>query len=104
LGHSAVTRKAHRGGVTSADPKTDRGASHLPLLTFEAALRMAEQGCDLVERQVIEAAMNYWLPVVVRCLDDAASSSRIASEGEIKVQSEPRPSAARGATASCGDS
>jgi aspartate kinase len=70
-------------GYFTADPHRERGASHVPFLTFKEALRMAEDGCDLVQRQAIEAAMNQGLPLVIRCLNDAAPSSRIATEREV---------------------
>ena len=67
-------------GYFTTDPKRDGEASHVPFLTFRKALQMAEDGCDLVQRQAIVVAMSYELPLVIRCLDDAAPSSRIASE------------------------
>jgi len=56
-------------GYFSADPHRDAAARHLPALTFAEALELADRGCDLVQRQAIEAAAQAGLPLVVRGLD-----------------------------------
>ena len=56
-------------GYFSADPHRDAGAKHLPALTFREALELADHGCDLVQRQAIEAAARAELPLVVRSLE-----------------------------------
>ncbi|HYL46247.1 MAG TPA: hypothetical protein VEU52_04420 [Candidatus Limnocylindrales bacterium] len=66
-------------GYFSADPHRDPDAWHLPFLTFESALRLADDGCDLVQRQAIEAAARCRLPLMVRSLDESATVSCIAT-------------------------
>jgi aspartokinase len=64
-------------GYFSGDPHRDSAARHLPHLTFEQALALADDGCDLVQRKAIEAAARCNLPLVIRSLDEAAPISRI---------------------------
>jgi len=66
-------------GYFSADPHRDPDARHLPFLTFESALSLADNGCDLVQRQAIEAAARYRLPLIVRSLQESATISCIAA-------------------------
>jgi aspartate kinase len=56
-------------GYFSADPHVDPAAAHLPHVEFDRALEMAAAGCDLVQRQALEAARDRGLPLVVRALD-----------------------------------
>jgi aspartate kinase len=65
-------------GYFTADPHRDASASHIPHLTFEHALQIAAEGCDLVQRRAIEAAARAGLPLVVRSVDETAPSSRIS--------------------------
>src|SRR5271156_1451328 len=65
-------------GYFTADPHRNSSASHIPHLTFEQALQLAMDGCDLVQRRAIEAAARAGLPLVVRSVDEAAPSSRIS--------------------------
>ncbi len=55
-------------GYYSADPNVDPSAAHLPSLDFDRALAMADAGCDLVQRQALEAARERRLPLVVRAI------------------------------------
>jgi aspartate kinase len=66
-------------GYFTSDPHRDSNALPIPFLTFEHALELAEEGCDLVQRKAIEAAARYDLPLVVRSLDEKKHVSRIAS-------------------------
>ena len=43
-------------GYFTADPHQDSAARHIPFLSFEQAISMAAEGCNLVQRQAIEAA------------------------------------------------
>jgi aspartate kinase len=52
-------------GYFSADPNVDASAAHLPSVGFDRALAMADAGCDLVQRQALEAARDRRLPLVV---------------------------------------
>jgi aspartate kinase len=66
-------------GYFSADPHRDPDARHLPFLTFESALSLADNGCDLVQRQAIEEAERCRLPLIVRSLRESATVSCIAA-------------------------
>jgi aspartate kinase len=66
-------------GYFTSDPHRDLNALPVPFLTFEHALELAEEGCDLVQKKAIEAAARYDLPLVVRSLDEKKHVSRIAS-------------------------
>jgi aspartate kinase len=56
-------------GYYDADPNVDPSAAHLPSLGFDRALAMADAGCDLVQRQALEAARDRRLPLVVSAMD-----------------------------------
>ncbi len=56
-------------GYFSADPKHDPAARQLASISFASALELAHDGCDLVQRQALEAARASGLPLVVRSLD-----------------------------------
>lgn len=56
-------------GYFSADPNVDPSATHLPDVEFDRALDMAEAGCDLVQRQALEAARERNLPIVIRAIE-----------------------------------
>src|SRR5271157_4020505 len=66
-------------GYFSADPHRDPDARHLPFLTFESALNLADNGCDLVQRRAIEEAARCRLPLIVRSLQEFATVSCIAA-------------------------
>ena len=66
-------------GYFSADPHRDPAARHLPALTFAETLALADAGCDLVQRQAIEAAARAGLPLVVRSLDESAPVSVVSA-------------------------
>lgn len=77
-------------GYFSADPNRDTRAEHLPRLTFEEALEMADGGCDLVQRKALEAAAEFRLPLVVRSLREDAPESWVAAEaGSKDLREEP---------------
>src|ERR1700678_3202280 len=62
----------------TSDTHQVSSASHIPHLTFEHALQLAADGCDLVQRRAIEAAARAGLPLVVRSVDETAGSSHIS--------------------------
>jgi aspartate kinase len=70
-------------GYFSDDPHQDAHARHLPALSFAQAVAMADAGCDLVQRQALEAAARHRLPLVVRSLDESATESWITSNPAI---------------------
>lgn len=57
-------------GYFTADPNRDPAAEHLSGIDYARALRMAEEGCDLVQPAALEAASRAGLTVVIRALDD----------------------------------
>lgn len=70
-------------GYFSSDPHVNPNARHLPHLTFEEALTLADHGCDLLQRQAIELAAQCNLPLVVRSLDESAPFSRVTAKQEV---------------------
>jgi aspartokinase len=65
-------------GYFTADPHQDSAARHIPFLSFEQAISMAVDGCNLVQRQAIEAAARCGLPLVIRGVRRNTTVSRIA--------------------------
>jgi aspartate kinase len=65
-------------GYFTADPHRDAAARHIPFLSFEHAISMAVDGCNLVQRQAIEAAARCGLPLVIRSVRKNSTVSRIA--------------------------
>lgn len=55
-------------GYYSADPAIDPAAHPLPRLSYREALRMADQGCPVLQRPAILAAAASRLPLTVRSL------------------------------------
>ena len=55
-------------GYFSADPNLHGDATHLPVVSWEEALRLAGRGCELVQAAAIEEARRHALPLVVRGL------------------------------------
>lgn len=66
-------------GYFTSDPHRNPDALPVPFLTFDHALELADEGCDLVQRKALEAARQYDLPLVVRSLDERANISRVAA-------------------------
>jgi aspartate kinase len=67
-------------GYFDEDPHSHRDAVHLPRLSYEKALRMAETGCDLIQPRALEAARHARLRLVVRSMDDGAPVSIVSEE------------------------
>jgi aspartate kinase len=65
-------------GYFTADPHCDSAARHIPFLNFEQAISMAAEGCNLVQRQAIEAAARCKIPLVIRSVRKNTTVSRIA--------------------------
>lgn len=55
-------------GYFTADPHVAESAELIPHLPYAAALRMADDGCPLVQRQAIAEAARARLPLVIRSL------------------------------------
>src|SRR3954469_23109330 len=64
-------------GYFTADPHRDAAARPIHDLTFDEALRMADAGCDLVQRAALAAASTARLPLVIRSMDAAAAITRV---------------------------
>jgi aspartate kinase len=56
-------------GYFTADPHGGTDARPIPRLDYDEALRMADAGCPLVQREAIVAAARARLPLVVRGLE-----------------------------------
>jgi aspartokinase len=65
-------------GYFERDPREDKQARHLAWLSFEEALRMADRGCELVQRRAISVAAEAKLPLVVRSLEERARVSVVS--------------------------
>src|SRR5215207_1962729 len=69
LGASSCELVKDVPGYFTADPKRDPDARPLPTVSYERALEMADDGCDLVQRHAIVAARDRALPLVIRALE-----------------------------------
>ncbi|MGB9245624.1 MAG: hypothetical protein WCC03_19910 [Candidatus Acidiferrales bacterium] len=76
-------------GYFTSDPHGNPSARHLPRLTFQEALALANEGCDLVQRRAIEVAAQCNLPLIVRSLDESAPLSLVAAQQELAFHNEP---------------
>jgi aspartokinase len=66
-------------GYFTADPHRDAAAQPIHDLGIDEALRMADGGCDLVQRAALAAAANADLHLVIRSMDAAAPVSHVHS-------------------------
>jgi aspartate kinase len=66
-------------GYFTSDPRADRSAQHIRSLTYKQALEMADDGCALVQREAIEAALSVSLPMLIRSMDEANLATVISS-------------------------
>jgi len=66
-------------GYFTADPHRDRQAQPLRQLSIDAALAMADAGCDLVQRGALAAAAAAGLHLVIRSMDAAAPVTHVQS-------------------------
>jgi aspartate kinase len=66
------------GGYFTQDPRVDPSGVHIRNLTFEKALEMADAGCELVQRQAIEAAAGSGIPILVRSMGNTRLGSVIS--------------------------
>jgi len=60
-------------GFFTSDPQTSPDAVLINTLDYQAALAMADAGCPLVQRQAIDYARRFRLPLVVRSFDSAGT-------------------------------
>lgn len=75
-------------GYFTADPHRDPTARHIPQLSFAHALKLAAEGCDLVQRKAIETASRSELPLVIRSVRNKAQVSRISNNEIISLSLE----------------
>jgi aspartate kinase len=80
-------------GYFTSDPHSDPTARPVPHLTFEVALRLADEGCDLVQKKAIEAAARASLPLVVRSLKESGPITRITNHEAEATWEETIPTA-----------
>jgi aspartate kinase len=66
-------------GYFTEAPETTARAQHLPWISYETAIDMAERGCELVQRVALEAARERGLQLIVRSLDDAAPGTVVST-------------------------
>src|SRR5579863_6194979 len=59
-------------GYFTGDPNKQRATEHLPRLSYEQALAMADAGCELVQAEAITAARSAGIRLLVRSLDEMA--------------------------------
>ena len=64
-------------GYFTADPHREPDAQPIRALSIEAALAMADTGCDLVQRAALVAAGHADLPLVIRSMDAAAPVTHV---------------------------
>ncbi|HMC76366.1 MAG TPA: hypothetical protein VKH34_04510 [Vicinamibacterales bacterium] len=67
-------------GYFTADPHRDAGAEQIHELGVDEALRMADAGCDLVQRGALAAAADAGLHLIIRCMDAAAPVTHVFSK------------------------
>lgn len=65
------------GGYFTADPRRSVAAEPLRALTFKQALHMADEGCELVQREALAAAWEAGLPIEIRGLSDGCRRTAI---------------------------
>jgi aspartate kinase len=68
-------------GYHTKDPRVHEQTKHLEFLSYEQALNMASEGCELVQAQALEAARLAGLRLIVRSLDDRARGSVVSRYG-----------------------
>jgi aspartate kinase len=74
-------------GYFEEDPNRNSRARHLPSLSFEEALRMAERGCELVQPRALLVAAEANLPLVIRNMEERAPVT-VISRNQKNEQSE----------------
>jgi aspartate kinase len=67
-------------GYFEEDPRANARAAHLPSLSFEKALAMADQGCELVQQRALVAAAEAGLPLLIRSMDEQAPMTVISQD------------------------
>jgi aspartate kinase len=68
-------------GYFTADPNHDAHAEHLSNIDYDRALRMAREGCDLVQTDALDAARRAGLTLVIRAAHDPRHTTVTARAG-----------------------
>jgi aspartate kinase len=78
-------------GYFEEDPHKNTRAAHLPALSFEEAIRMAQGGCELVQMRALLEAGEAGITLVIRGMDERAPVTIISrgTGGDPKHQREP---------------
>jgi aspartate kinase len=77
------------GGYFTRDPRADPSAAHIRTLTYRQALAMADDGCELVQREAIETAADSKLSILIRGMGDVDRRSVISwapSDREVPLE------------------
>ena len=69
-------------GYFTVNPNHDACAEHLPLIDFRRALRMAAEGCDLVQADALDAARRAGVTLVIRAAHDPRHTIVTAGEND----------------------
>jgi aspartate kinase len=67
-------------GYFEEDPRANARGCHLPVLSFEEALAMADRGCELVQQRALVAAAEAGLALSIRTMDERASMTVISQD------------------------
>jgi aspartate kinase len=65
-------------GYFTEDPDTTSVAEHLPWVSYDTALEMADRGCELIQRVALEVARESSLELVVRGLADTVAGTVVS--------------------------
>jgi aspartate kinase len=77
-------------GYFDKDPNRHADATPLTHITFDRALEMAAEGCDLVQTAALEAGRRQGCPIVVRSLDADGLATAVADGFGVTVPAAPR--------------
>jgi aspartate kinase len=67
-------------GYYEEDPRENACARHLPSLSFDEALAMADRGCELVQQRALLAAAEAGMTLVIRSMDERAPMTVISRD------------------------
>lgn len=81
-------------GYFTEDPNVNPEARHLARISFAVALKMAGEGCELVQRAALEAAKSCDLPIVVRGLEENGGASWVTDRVEVEERNASEPAVA----------
>lgn len=88
-------------GYFDRDPNVHADATPIRELTFDAALAMADAGCDLVVREALVAAKAANLPIVVHSLADRTRRTTLGGESRIQTEERRMHNAGFGTNVAC---